>query len=176
MIRVLQRRVRPRAGLVLGAVLLGTAYLVARLIGVGDSATLDEVRWMARSANYYQAWSSGDLQHTFQFAHPGVMTTVAGMLGYLVVFPDYPAVAGGQLSRDGFLVFDATLRGMGRDPMDILTSLRISKILVSSVFFLISLGLLRRFVPSHRAQLLALCLALAGALAATVRGIVELFA
>lgn len=37
-------------------------------------------------------------------------------------------------------------------------------------------SLLRRFVPSHRAQLIALLLALVGALAATLRGIFELIA
>jgi hypothetical protein len=79
-------------------VLLFLAAWIPRVQTIEPFVTPDENRGLARSANFYQAVSSGDLANTFQREHPGVTVMWAGTLGCLQRFPDYPQQAPGQVN------------------------------------------------------------------------------
>ncbi|MEM7539846.1 MAG: glycosyltransferase family 39 protein [Chloroflexota bacterium] len=83
-------------------ILLLAAAWIPRTIALDAFVTVDERKWLARSANFYQALTDGDYVHTFQRAHPGVMVTWAGTLGLMQRFPSYPDETPGQLTDDAF--------------------------------------------------------------------------
>ncbi len=68
------------------------------MLALDAFVTHDERKWLARSANFYQAITHGDLADTFQREHPGVTVMWAGTLGFLQLFPAYPAQAPGQFT------------------------------------------------------------------------------
>lgn len=62
--------------------------------------TPDEPRWLTRSANFYQALSTGDFAQTYQREHPGVTVMWAGTLAFVSHFPDYPQLTPGPFHPD----------------------------------------------------------------------------
>jgi hypothetical protein len=69
-------------------VLLIIAVLVPRLHDLDALVTPDEPIWIARSANFYEALSEGDLRETYQFSHPGVTVMWLGAIAYRAVDAD----------------------------------------------------------------------------------------
>lgn len=90
------RNVRLRTWLILA--LLFLAAWLPRVVALDALVTIDERKWLARSANFYDAVSDGDWANTFQREHPGVTVMWAGTLGFLQKFPDYPAQSPGQFA------------------------------------------------------------------------------
>ncbi|MEZ4556809.1 MAG: glycosyltransferase family 39 protein [Caldilineaceae bacterium] len=88
--------VRTRTWLILA--LLFVAAWLPRVVALDAFVTIDERKWLARSANFYEAVSHGDWADTFQREHPGVTVMWAGTLGFLQKFPDYPAQSPGQFA------------------------------------------------------------------------------
>ncbi len=83
------------------ALLLLGLFLAAwlpRVLALDAFVTTDERKWLARSANFYQAVSHADFVATFQREHPGVTVMWAGTLGFLTYFPTYAQVAPGQFA------------------------------------------------------------------------------
>ena len=76
------------------------AAWLPRVLALDAFVTPDERKWLARSANFYQAISHGDLANTFQREHPGVTVMWAGMLGFLGEYPNYANVSPGQFTWD----------------------------------------------------------------------------
>lgn len=81
-------------------ILLFFAAWLPRVLALDEFVTTDERKWLARSANFYQAISHGDLANTFQREHPGVTVMWAGMLGFLDEYPNYANVSPGQFTWD----------------------------------------------------------------------------
>lgn len=120
------------------------AYLVVRLLDIDRLVTTDEPFWLGRSANFYRALVKGDLEHTYQMAHPGVMTMWTGALAYALHFPEYAQLAAGNMSVPYGI--EKHLRDMGQDPLDMLVAAKTIKVFVQSVFFAISVLFLRRLI------------------------------
>ena len=99
-----------------GLVLVLLATLIPRVIALDGFATADEHLWVRRSANFYCAISHGDWAGTFQRQHPGVTTTWAGTLSFLVVAPGY-ASGCQQVDNEEY---EQVLRGQGIDPLALL--------------------------------------------------------
>lgn len=76
------------------------AAWIPRVVALGAFVTVDERKWLARSANFYYALSHGDLVHTFQREHPGVTVMWAGMLGFVQKLANYPSLAPGYFGWD----------------------------------------------------------------------------
>jgi len=74
------------------------AAWMPRVLALDTFVTTDERKWLARSANFYQAISQADFAATFQREHPGVTVMWAGTLGFLTYFPTYAQVAPGQFA------------------------------------------------------------------------------
>lgn len=122
--------------------LIGILYILPRLVGLDQFVTSDEPIWLGRSANFYRALVSGEFWYTFQFAHPGVLTMWSGLVGYLWAAPDYP----NQFTDNLRATFEIhlRLRELGVDELDVLIAARISKIVVQTLLFLISMHFVRQ--------------------------------
>lgn len=116
-------------------------YIVIRSLNLNLFVTTDEPFWLGRSANFYRALAQDDLAHTYQMAHPGVLTMWAGSLAYARYFPHYVRDITANIS----VVYgiDGILRQLGEDPLALLIAARVMKILLQTVFFAISLRLIR---------------------------------
>jgi hypothetical protein len=122
--------------------LLALLYVIPRLAGLESYVTTDEPFWLGRSANFYRALVSGEFEHTYQMAHPGVLTMWAGTLGYLVALPSYPDLVSTNIPNPYGVHF--VLIQLGEDPLDIMMAARLAKIGLQAVFFLIALAFVQR--------------------------------
>lgn len=129
-----------------GTALLVGLYLLPRLIDLDAAVITDESLWLERSAHFYGALATANFADTFQFAHPGVTTMWAGMVGVAFTAPDYLILYAGDLFQDR-KIFEQ-LRMLGHNELDILNAARIAKILLQAVLFTISLIYLRRLFGS----------------------------
>jgi 4-amino-4-deoxy-L-arabinose transferase-like glycosyltransferase len=111
----------------IGLILVLLATLIPRIYGLDQFATADEYLWVRRSANFYCAISHGDWAGTFQRQHPGVTTTWAGLLGFLVVAPGYASDCQ-QLDNEEY---EQVLQGQGIDPLALLQAGRLFMVLFS---------------------------------------------
>ena len=75
------------------------ALWLPRGLALDRFVTVDEPRWLMRSANFYRALYLGNFKDTFQKEHPGVTITWAGTAGFLWRFPGYARVAEKQLKN-----------------------------------------------------------------------------
>ncbi len=118
-----------------GLILLGLflAAWAPRVIGLDDFVTIDERKWLARSANFYEAVVQGDLANTFQREHPGVTVMWAGTLGFLGEYPEYAREAPGQFAWDREYLEEWLQESAGRDPLDLLTAGRWWIVLIISL-------------------------------------------
>ncbi|MDQ4099729.1 MAG: glycosyltransferase family 39 protein, partial [Chloroflexota bacterium] len=121
--------------------LLTGTYLAPRLIALDRLVTVDEGYWLGRSANFYQALASGNLADTYQFAHPGVPTMWAGAIAYRIAFPDYAAENPRQLNY--VLNVHTALRDLGRDPLTLLVTGRVVKLLMQAACLALGFWLAR---------------------------------
>ena len=69
--------------------LILVAFIVMRAPGLGSYLTVDEARWLQRSANFYYSIANSEWANTKQSPHPGVVTQWAGAAAYAWVFPKY---------------------------------------------------------------------------------------
>lgn len=122
---------------VLAALFLAALYLFPRLMHLDASVTTDEPIWLGRSANFYLALFRGNFADTFQFAHPGVPTMWAGMIGYWFAFPDYAR----EYTNNFELTFEIhqRIRASGLSELDVLIAARMSKVVLQAIFFLIAI-------------------------------------
>src|SRR5690349_17925244 len=74
-------------------VCLFIATWTPRVASLNRSVTVDERKWLARSANFYHAMWQGDCVPTLQSGHPGVPIMWAGALGFIQLEPAYARLA-----------------------------------------------------------------------------------
>ncbi|MGL4649944.1 MAG: glycosyltransferase family 39 protein, partial [Caldilineaceae bacterium] len=104
----------------------------------------DERKWLARSANFYEAVSEGNLAGTFQREHPGVTVMWAGTLGFLQLYPDYPAAAPGPFAWDTEHLESWLTDTGGPNPLDLLAAGR------WWIVFAVALATALSFLPLRR--------------------------
>src|SRR5688500_5172870 len=112
------------------AALLLALLLATRLQDLDALVTPDEPLWVARSANFNQALSSGDYAATYQAAHPGVVTMWLGTLAYWLADPALPDRMGRQIGNS-----EVRIRVVpeGELPIDTLTELRMAMVAANSL-------------------------------------------
>ena len=82
--------------------------------------TVDEPKWLLRSANFYNALAHGNFKDTFQKEHPGVTITWAGSAGFLWRFPGYSKISPeGNMTPTRFHTF---LQSHGRSSLELLVA------------------------------------------------------
>jgi len=143
----------PAAGL-----LVLTAFLGIRLLDLNRMVTIDETLWIGRSANFLNAIVHGDWDQTYQMAHPGVMTMWAGAAGFAVVLPEFVRLHPEPVSPTALV--HGPLREVGADPLQMLVVLRIAKLILQAIIFLIGVWFLKRLFGGLVAVVAGLLIAL----------------
>ncbi len=138
-----ERRFRSALVTALLAIGLLILILVPRLSDLDALVTPDEPLWVVRSANFYQALSSGHLEHTYQFVHPGVPVMWLGTLAYRITRPDLPDEAISQIATRGDEPREL-LTAHGDRMIDVLVDLRTAVTIFSA---LVLLGLFFCLIP-----------------------------
>lgn len=139
----------------LAMLVVALAVWLPRAFQLDHFVTVDESKWLVRSANFYEALSSGQLEHAFQHGHPGVTIMYAGMAGYLWKFPDYVDRVDEQHRwGDEFMEM---IDGMGHKPIDMLAAGRTFVVIINALAlafaFLYAIRLIG-FLPAFLAFLL----------------------
>lgn len=142
----------------IAALLILVSYLGIRLLDLDRMVTIDETLWIGRSANFLNAIVHGDWDLTYQMAHPGVMTMWAGALGFAVVLPEFPRLHPGQVSPSALV--HGPLRDVGADPLQILVALRIAKLIMQTLVFMVGVWFLKRLFGGRVAFVAGLMIAL----------------
>lgn len=122
-------------------------YVGTRLLGLDRSVTTDEPFWLGRSANFYRALRTGEFAHTYQMAHPGILTMWAGAAAFSGRVPDYADFAPKNLA--GVRQIPLVLRAQGVDPLEVLVAAKAAKVLMQGVFFAIALAYVRRLFDPY---------------------------
>ena len=131
------------------SICLFTAILLTRLPALDRYATVDETKWLLRSANFYQALREGELENTYQSEHPGVTVIWAGTAGFIQNFRGYATLAGEQMP--GPTKFHRFLREQHQDPAQLLAAGRRYMVLaITAVTILCFLAAIRLagFLPA----------------------------
>ena len=136
----------PRLRTSLIVLVLFMSTWLPRVVSLDTFVTVDERKWLARSANFYYALAHGDFASTFQREHPAVTVMWAGTLGLLQKLPDYPQKAPGYVSWndeqiEGWLKANTTVT-----PLELLAAGRWWIVLGVSVFVTAAFFPLRRLV------------------------------
>ncbi len=120
------------------------ALWLPRGLALDRFVTVDEPKWLLRSANFYNALAHGNFKDTFQREHPGVTITWAGSAGFLWRFPGYVKISPeGNMTPTRFHTF---LRSYGRSSLELLVASRtfvlLGIVLSLGLSFLIAVRLL----------------------------------
>ena len=121
---------------VLFAILI-VAILVPRMVNLDHFATADEGKWVARSANFYEALASRNWEMTYQKEHPGVTIMWAGLAGYLWRYPSYIEKPPSELiwkDKD----IELYLRSQGYQPLELLVAGRVFMVLAITMTLAVS--------------------------------------
>lgn len=144
-----ESRITRRLAVPIGLVIVVILYVGVRLFNLNTLVTTDEPFWLGRSGNFYRAIATGEYEYTYQMAHPGVMTMWAGTIAYVLVFPEYAGEASGNMNVPYGI--ERHLREMGQNPLALMVAAKISKVLMQSVFFTISVVFLRKLIGTRPA-------------------------
>ncbi len=105
------------------------AVWLPRGLKLDQFVTVDEPKWLVRSANFLQAMDSGELQHTFQHGHPGVTIMWAGTAAFMMRFPEYTTVTPGQFNWTDYQ-FDDFMKEHGHTSLQMLATGRAIVVLI----------------------------------------------
>lgn len=106
------------------------ALWLPRGLALDRFVTIDENRWLTRSANFQRAIVHGEYAHTYQHGHPGVTIMWLGSAGYLWRYPEYAADAPGEFGWENS-EFEQYLRSQEYDALDLLEAGRIFAVLAN---------------------------------------------
>ena len=129
---------------IIAAAVVALAVWLPRAFELDHFVTIDESKWLVRSANFYQALTYGNLIDAFQHGHPGVMIMYAGLAGYLWQFPDYVSHVSTQNQwGDAFMLM---IEELGHKPIDMLAAGRTFIVLFNVIALTVSFLYARRLV------------------------------
>ncbi|HRW10220.1 MAG TPA: phospholipid carrier-dependent glycosyltransferase, partial [Caldilineaceae bacterium] len=113
-------------------VVIIAALWLPRGLALDRFVTIDENRWLTRSANFHRALVHGEYAHTYQHGHPGVTIMWLGTLGYLWRYPDYAKNAPGEFGWENS-EFETYLRAQEHDALDLLEAGRVFAVLANVI-------------------------------------------
>lgn len=150
-----KRESRVPAWLVLAGLVL--LFLAVRAPGLGRYATIDEVFWLNKSADFWNSLSKGEWGSTGLAGHPGITTAWAGLIGIRLEFPDF-------LDQAPTAITDFHLRNLfrqqGHNPIAVLASARQVMVALNAAVFALLFICLRKLIGLWPAGMAAGLLAL----------------
>ncbi len=131
-----------RSVLLLALVVATMVYVWPRTLGIDRVVTVDEPVFLGISANFSNAIAHGDLAKTSQFLYPAVTIMWAGMLGFMAEIPHYVTDHPHQIQA--LKSVHEPIRAIGGEPLSVLVSARVAKIVLQAMVFLIAVWLMYR--------------------------------
>jgi hypothetical protein len=132
---------------------------VPRVVALDAFVTVDERKWLARSANFLYALAHGDFANTFQREHPGVTVMWAGALGILQSFPDYLQQTPGYFTWSEQMIEAWLKTNTSHTPLELLVAGRWWIVLGVALLLALSFLPLRRLLGEPLAALAVLMIA-----------------
>lgn len=126
---------------------------IPRVVALDAFVTVDERKWLARSANFLYALAHGDFYNTFQREHPGVTVMWAGALGILQKFPDYLQKSPGYFTWDNQMIEAWLKTSTTHTPLELLVAGRWWIVLGVSILLALSFLPMRRLLGDALAAL-----------------------
>jgi 4-amino-4-deoxy-L-arabinose transferase-like glycosyltransferase len=110
-------------------IILVTGFLLPRVFSIGKFVAVDEVNWLFRSANFYDAVVRRDWSGTYVSDHPGVITSWVGALAFKIAAPGYKVTR--ELDKKSYITFENNLiKKAGVQPLYVLATSRVIMILL----------------------------------------------
>jgi len=162
-------RISGRLRTALAVLLLFIIAWLPRVFALDSFVTIDERKWLARSANFTYALAEGDLAATFQREHPGVTVMWAGALGLLSHFPEYAAQAPGYFGWDREEIEAWLTASTSHTPLELLSAGRWWVVLAVTLALVLGYFPLRRLLGANIAFFAILYLALSPFIVALAR-------
>jgi 4-amino-4-deoxy-L-arabinose transferase-like glycosyltransferase len=103
--------------------LIVLGFSVPRFFGLNQFVAVDEVNWLQRSANFYDALLQKDFSRTYVNDSPGVITTWIGALAFRIELPYYRINRSSQSTS--YFMFERTIKALNSDPFKILVTARV---------------------------------------------------
>ena len=110
---------------IISLIILVGVILIPRLAELDRYVTPDESLWLYRSGNFYYALGQREFEQTFQKSHPGVTLMWAGVLNYLIDYPEFRGQGQGYMVDEDYVAMEKFLKKQNRDPLDLLVGARI---------------------------------------------------
>jgi len=114
----MNRYFKTRLQFILFLIVIAALWL-PRGLALDRFVTIDENRWLTRSANFQRALVHGEYEYTYQHGHPGVTIMWLGTLGFLWRYPDYANDAPGEFSWENS-EFENYLQTQAHDALTLL--------------------------------------------------------
>jgi len=121
------------------------ALWLPRGLALDRFVTIDENRWLTRSANFHRALVHGEFVHTYQQGHPGVTIMWLGMAGFLWRYPAYANQAPGEFGWENS-EFEQYLRTQAHDALDLLAAGRTFAVLANVLALTLAFWMARRLL------------------------------
>ena len=126
---------------------------IPRVVALDAFVTVDERKWLARSANFLYALAHGDFANTFQREHPGVTVMWAGALGILQKFPDFLQQSPGYFTWDNQMIEAWLKTSTTHTPLELLAAGRWWIVLGVALLLALSFLPMRRLLGDALAAL-----------------------
>ena len=153
----------------LAVLLLFIVAWLPRVIALDNFVTIDERKWLTRSANFSYALAEGDLAATFQREHPGVTVMWAGAIGLFSRFPEYVQQAPGYFGWDREEIEAWLTTSTTHTPLELLAAGRWWVVLWVTLALVLGFFPLRRLLGANIAFFAILYLALSPFIVALAR-------
>jgi hypothetical protein len=120
------------------------AFLLPRLIGLAEFATLDEPYWLVSGSNFYYALGQRDFGNTVWDYHPAVTTMWIIAFVLMLYFPAYRGQGQGYFYLYKEWKYEAFLQEYGKHAVDVLRYSRLLQIILLAILFILLYWLMKK--------------------------------
>ena len=120
------------------------AFLLPRLIGLAEFATLDEPYWLVSGSNFYYALGQRDFGSTVWDYHPAVTTMWIIAFVLMLYFPAYRGQGQGYFYLYKEWKYEAFLQEYGKHAVDVLRYSRLVQIILLAILFILLYWLMKK--------------------------------
>lgn len=121
--------------------ILISAILLPRTIGLDRFVTVDEPIWLIGTANFYYALGQRDFVNTFVANHPAVPTMWIITAGFLMYFPEYRGLGQGYVWK--YRDYDQIFAKFNKRPLELLKISRLIYVIINTLLLLVAFWLIR---------------------------------
>lgn len=127
------------------------AFLLPRLIGLAEFATLDEPYWLVSGSNFYYALGQRDFGNTVWDYHPAVTTMWIIALVLMLYFPAYRGQGQGYFYVYKEWKYEAFLQEYGKHAVDVLKYSRLVQVILLAILFILLYWLMKKVLDKRLA-------------------------